>query len=94
MCTGDYNTQFKGKWDGKYIVLDSGKISYPKDLEQYISKPIKKAKIKASEDIYDNENLSPLFINDTLKIGKIYLLYGDIIGIENQIPIIHIYNIR
>lgn len=84
MCTGEFNSDFSGKWNGNYIELTKENILYPKELKKYITLPIKLTTIEIeNEGIYGN----PLS-KDTLKINKEYHLRGKISRVINGIPTI------
>lgn len=87
MCS-EYNTKFGGKWDGKHIILDSGKIPYPHSMDKYMDIPIKKVKLQPK--IYSIYSEEPFFNPDTLKTGQTYYFYGIFNGIENNTPIMSI----
>ena len=81
MCTGDYEFNFSGKWNGKNIELQKGNVIYPQELKKYINFPIKLINIeKENEGIYGNPHLK-----DTLQTNKIYHLNGKISKITNGI---------
>ena len=58
MCTMDYYSEFTGTWDGKYMTFKTGEIKLPKELEQYITRPINKVIIEPdSYETFENDNI-------------------------------------
>jgi hypothetical protein len=93
MCSMDYESKFRGVWDGQKMIIKEGEIQIPSDLEKYIKRPILAVEIEPEfweKSENDNVIKEYLFEKDTLKANKIYNLQGEIVGIKNNIPIMKV----
>ncbi|MBX2958752.1 MAG: hypothetical protein KF732_02240 [Flavobacteriales bacterium] len=89
MCTGDYFSEFKAEWDGKFMIIIEGELKIPEDLKEHLNFPISKVSICPTHpnSNYNNEIIYNYDI-DTLKMNSIYEIYGNIESINNHTPLI------
>ena len=92
MCSMDYNSEFKAKWDGQFMKIEEGELKIPTDLKEYIKYPIDFIEIEPEPE---NERIGesvtrPRFLADTLRLNRTYNLEGEIIGIKNSRPVVEV----
>jgi hypothetical protein len=93
MCSMEYYSKFTGTWNGKQIIIKSGEIKVPKDVEAYIESPITKIDIVAdSWSTIENDSIinKPRFYKDTLKLNYEYSGTGEIIAVKNHHPVVRV----
>lgn len=93
MCSMEYSSEFSGIWDGQKMILKSGQIKFPNELDKYITKPITKIEIEPSySEILENDIFIKEFTfkKDTLKLNEFYTLSGKIIAIRNNNPVMNV----
>ena len=86
----DYNSEFKATWDGQIMKIEEGELKIPTDLKEYINHPIDIIEIEPElgNHIIGESERKPRFVTDTLKLNKTYNLEGEIVRINNSIPVI------
>ena len=88
MCSGDYESFLVSKWNGINMILINGDLKIPKEIDNLIQKPVTKFILTPDTTNFTDERGKQLnFKLDTLRINNQYKLYGEIIGIENGIPV-------
>jgi hypothetical protein len=93
MCSMDYYSEFSGNWNGQFLTIKSGDIKVPKELEEFIQRPITKVEIESDfyEIFEENEMRKEFDFNkDTLQTNKEYKLAGEIRAIRNKVPVIKV----
>lgn len=97
MCSMEYYSKFTGKWNGDHLILEKEEqIKIPVELERFIERPIVKVEINSDfvERIEKGRvTKNPYFSKDTLKVGKGYVLSGEVQAIRNSMPIINVSKI-
>ena len=93
MCSFEYYSELTGIWKGSYLTIKTGSIKVPKELEEYITKPIYKIELEA--DIYEHFEHKKVmniidFDSDTLKMNEEYTISGEISGVRNSIPVMKV----
>jgi len=92
MCSMEYNSEFKATWDGQFMKIEEGELKIPTDLKEYIKYPIDMIEIEPELGNYiiGESERKPRFVTDTLRINKTYNLEGEIVRIDNSIPVIQV----
>lgn len=93
MCSMEYSSEFSGIWDGQKMILKSGQIKFPNELDRYIIKPITKVEIEPDySEMIENDNFIKEynFKKDTLKLNELFTLNGEIIAIRNNKPVMKV----
>ena len=88
----EYNSEFKATWDGQFMKIEEGELKIPTDLKEYIKYPIDMIEIEPELGNYiiGESERKPRFVTDTLRINKTYNLEGEIVRIDNSIPVIQV----
>ncbi len=92
MCSMEYNSEFKATWHGQFMKIEEGELKIPTDLKEYIKYPIDMIEIEPELGNYiiGESERKPRFVTDTLRINKTYNLEGEIVRIDNSIPVIQV----
>ena len=93
MCSMEYYSRFSATWNGQKMKIEQGTIKVPEELEKYIKQPIEYVKIRPYDITkYENgeRNVYYRFKTDTLKSNQTYNLRGEIIGINNSVPVLKV----
>ncbi|QCD61601.1 hypothetical protein [Tenacibaculum maritimum] len=94
MCTMDYYSKFSGSWNGQFVMINSGDIKLPKELEEFILQPITKVEIEPRFNEWHyretGEKIEMNFDKDTLQTDLNYDFEGEIQAIRNKIPVIEV----
>jgi hypothetical protein len=92
MCSMEYNSEFKATWDGQFMKIGEGAIKIPNELQEYIKYPIDIIGIEPELENYiiGEVDRKPRFTTDTLRLNTTYNLEGEIVRINNSIPVIQV----
>jgi hypothetical protein len=93
MCSMDYDSNFRGIWDGQKMTIKDGQIQIPANLEKFIKRPILKVEIEPEfwEKLENDDLIKEYQFNkDTLKMNEVYHLQGEIVAIRNNSPVMQV----
>tara|TARA_R110000751_G_scaffold157627_2_gene263129 strand:- start:620 stop:1261 length:642 start_codon:yes stop_codon:yes gene_type:complete len=90
MCTGQYDSEFSGIWNKKYIIITKDDLKIPEKLNTYLKTTIDKVEIESDFHEGSLNKSVYYFKKDTLKVNTKYSMFGEIIAVKDSIPVMKV----